>query len=92
MMSAAGQVGCSTVMDWLDRWVQECPERTWLRDRKGDDSVSRQPAAVANAASSNYSELWEKVERETGFASQPCWRRASRAMLGREPATLSLGM
>ncbi|MGI9590860.1 MAG: AMP-binding protein, partial [Myxococcota bacterium] len=28
---------CTTVMDHLDRWVEECPERTWLKDRQGDD-------------------------------------------------------
>lgn len=37
MTSSTAQTTRNTVFDYLDRWVQECPERTWLRDRKGDD-------------------------------------------------------
>lgn len=27
----------NTVMAYLCRWAEECPEQTWLRDRQGDD-------------------------------------------------------
>lgn len=26
-----------TIFDYLDRWVRECPERVWLRERRGDE-------------------------------------------------------
>ncbi len=26
-----------TVMDYVQRWLEACPDRVWLRDRKGDD-------------------------------------------------------
>ncbi|MFT5032580.1 MAG: long-chain acyl-CoA synthetase [Bermanella sp.] len=27
----------NTIMDYMQRWLQECPDRVWLRDRKGDE-------------------------------------------------------
>ncbi len=31
------QVTCRTTLAYLERWVREHPERTWLRERRGDD-------------------------------------------------------
>jgi hypothetical protein len=45
-----------------------------------------------NAPRANHRGRSGILERETGIASQLRWRSASQAKLGREPATLSLGM
>ncbi|MDJ0848410.1 MAG: AMP-binding protein [Myxococcota bacterium] len=37
MGSTVEHATCHTVTAYLDRWVEECPERTWLKDRHGDE-------------------------------------------------------
>ena len=36
-MTSTEQALHGTVFDYLNRWAQECPERIWLRDRRGDE-------------------------------------------------------
>lgn len=35
-MNPDNMQAANTVMTWFDHWVETCPDRTWLRDRKGD--------------------------------------------------------
>ena len=30
-------MSANTIMDYLDRWNEQCPERVWLKDRQGDE-------------------------------------------------------
>jgi long-chain acyl-CoA synthetase len=30
----------NTLLEYLDQWAVECPDKVWLRDRKGDEFTS----------------------------------------------------
>ncbi len=76
----------STIMDYMHRWLQETPDRVWLRDRKGDDftewtwqSAYDEFEAVAAWLEEEYGDTGTNI----GLLSKNCahWMLADMAIL-----------
>ncbi len=76
----------NTIMDYMQRWLQQCPERVWLRDRKGDvftewtwQAAYDEFGAVAAWLEAEYGDKGTKV----GILSRNCahWMLADMAIL-----------